>query len=187
VDKLGKARLAGSLADGTRFTHSSAMTLQSRLPLYVPLYGGRGAIIGWIDFAGSQQSLSGTLDWVKPAGVAKSIPGGFAIRTSMTGSSYTQPAQGQSVLSMSRAQLTISGSDFDEPFSHSLTAVSPIIMTAPGVTVKFAPQTGTYRGKLANSSAPISFSGVVLQNSGTGYGYFLAGASCVLVQIIPLP
>jgi hypothetical protein len=40
-------RITGTLADGTRFSQNTTLGY-SMIPLYAPLYGNRGAVLGWI-------------------------------------------------------------------------------------------------------------------------------------------
>src|SRR5439155_1909855 len=50
VTTTGAASMAGSLADGTSFSESAPVSNNGFWPVYVPLYSGKGALIGWLAF-----------------------------------------------------------------------------------------------------------------------------------------
>jgi hypothetical protein len=50
VDALGKVNFTGTLADGTRVLQRSVLGTNGWWPLYVPLYAGKGALLGWVQF-----------------------------------------------------------------------------------------------------------------------------------------
>ena len=68
VDKAGRLRLSGELADGTKISQSVPVSPNGEWPLYVSLYGGKGSILSWITFADrTTDQLTGLLNWTKPA------------------------------------------------------------------------------------------------------------------------
>ncbi|MDX6766412.1 MAG: hypothetical protein SFU85_06440 [Candidatus Methylacidiphilales bacterium] len=81
VDLKGQARLAGVLADGTRFSGSALLwgdgkqlvAAPATLPLWVPLYKNGGSLTGTlsIDDAPADNTVVAALTWTKPAGLAK--------------------------------------------------------------------------------------------------------------------
>lgn len=78
----GTARMAGTLSDGTPFSGTGIVWGNtppvSSVPLWVPLYGGRGALQGLvnIDSVGVDKPVTADLQWIKPAGLAK-VPDPF--------------------------------------------------------------------------------------------------------------
>jgi hypothetical protein len=85
VSTTGAVRLRGRLGDGSTVTTQGRLTTDGRLPLSVPLYRGRGSIIGWVEFS-SEGSISGTARWMRP-GDSRSVdfPDGFAAEVPVTG------------------------------------------------------------------------------------------------------
>jgi hypothetical protein len=91
----------GILGDGARYSLNT-IVCDSELPVYAPLYGNRGAILGWISFqflpperpprinpipsTSHAFNIAGTLNWFKPAGVDPDYPDGFSFQTAVTGS-----------------------------------------------------------------------------------------------------
>src|SRR5258706_49587 len=51
VNSRGSVSVAGSLADGTRFTQSATVSGNGQWPLYVALYSRGSSILGWLTFA----------------------------------------------------------------------------------------------------------------------------------------
>src|SRR6185369_16322330 len=109
VDFAGRAKVSGSLADGTKFSQSTFVSGDGRLPLYIPLYAGGGSAFGWISFSGSD-SLGGDVTWIRPGlNTAKYYPGGFTLQLAASGSHYTRPAAGGTILAFQDAQIVLSG------------------------------------------------------------------------------
>jgi hypothetical protein len=187
LDESGKVRFLGSLADGTPVTQSGVITSEGHWPVYFPLYGGRGAITGWIDFGtGSPQELSGFIEWVKPEG-SKLYRDGFVTRATVTGSPYIVPDKHEPTWTLQTAQLTLIGGDMEELFSETLqTSSIPNVLVGDHAKVSFNPKTGFFSGRITNSGKPISFKGALLQNSHIGQGYFTSTSGSGVVKIAPV-
>ncbi|HWD18944.1 MAG TPA: FG-GAP-like repeat-containing protein [Verrucomicrobiae bacterium] len=65
----GTALITGTLADGARLTRTAPMTKDAAIPLYAPLYSGKGLFLGWITFTNSSQTSFGQANWLKPGAV----------------------------------------------------------------------------------------------------------------------
>jgi hypothetical protein len=77
----------GTLADGTAVSQTVPISQQGYWPLYIPLYGNRGLIEGWINF--SSASPGGNVSWIRPAGtMTASYTSGFTNVTTIFGSPY---------------------------------------------------------------------------------------------------
>jgi uncharacterized repeat protein (TIGR02543 family) len=61
----GTVRIHGVLGDGTTFHERTFVSADGRIPIYVRLYGGRGALLGWVDLGGNG-AVQGTLRWFRP-------------------------------------------------------------------------------------------------------------------------
>jgi hypothetical protein len=78
------AQLRGRLGDGATFTQRTKVTANVRVPIFASLYGGRGGLLGWIDFVGEGQ-ITGTLRWMRPPDSrSRTYPDGFVIETTVT-------------------------------------------------------------------------------------------------------
>jgi len=80
----GQMTFRGSLADGTTVgLASTAVCRMGFVPLYVPLYSGKGSVWSWLSFDTNLPSLGldGWLSWIKPAGAGTYDPAGLPPRS----------------------------------------------------------------------------------------------------------
>ena len=82
----GRVRLRGMLGDRTLIVDRTFLSVDGRIPLFVPLYHHRGSILGWLDVA-ADGSVQGTARWFRPAD-SRSVhfPAGFALDIPVFGS-----------------------------------------------------------------------------------------------------
>ncbi len=57
----GTALVSGALPDGTSLLRTAPMAKDLSIPLFVPLYSGKGLFLGWITATNNSQAV-----WVKP-------------------------------------------------------------------------------------------------------------------------
>ncbi len=93
VAPSGIVSLAGRLADGTPVSYSNRLSPGGTVPVYLPLYAGRGFLAGTPVFDDSlpDTDLAGTrMLWVRPAGLAAPFAEGWedGITIDMVGSKY---------------------------------------------------------------------------------------------------
>ena len=188
ISSAGKLTLSGSLSDGTKISQSVAISADGRWPLYVPLYGGAGSLSGWITVSGG---LSGTVAWNKPATTkSKAYVFGFELSSTLSGSTYTKPSFGGTILGGDQLHLTISGADIGTTISDDI-QIGPngkvINLGSDRLNLSFSTSTGTFKGSVVSSDTgrSLPFSGVVLQDQGTAVGYFLSDGSSGEVSIAP--
>ena len=103
---------------------------QGQWPFFVPLYSGKGSILGWLTFSNAPDSdISGLLNWIKPAQpAARLYPAGFTNVTGAIGSAY-QFTSGVPVLDFSAGQLSLTNGNlqsFTNQFVLEPTTSSPI-------------------------------------------------------------
>jgi serpin B len=83
----GGLSLAGLLSDGTVISQASAISTQGYWPLYVPLYAGKGELLGWINFTNQPSSrFNGTATWIKPGAYGQYYTNGFTNSGTVLGS-----------------------------------------------------------------------------------------------------
>jgi hypothetical protein len=179
VDKAGKLRMSGSLADGTKISQSVSISKNGDWPLYIPLYSGRGSLLSWVKFESSDaDDLHGDVIWIKPAlPRAKFYPDGFTVSTTASGSQYTRPAAGNNVLTFTDGQVVLTGDSLDQDITNQIQVGARNRVTNVSdnkLSLSFTPSTGLFKGRVTDpaTSKPISFSGVVLQKSDVGRGWF---------------
>src|SRR5207253_11330441 len=102
VASSGGVRVAGSLADGTKFSTAPVLANHSWCPLYVSLYGSQGFLRSWINFSNAPvHDPAGSFIWLKPPGVSRGpYPNGFALQANAIGAAYVPPDPHQPVLSL---------------------------------------------------------------------------------------
>jgi PKD repeat protein len=177
VDKAGRIRFSGSLADGTKLSQVVPVSKHGDWPFYASLYGSQGSILGWLAFG--TNDLGGSMVWIKPnVPHGKYYPDGFATGVQAFGLSYTPPLRGNNILTIAEGSLVLSGGNLVQAFTNRFTMGANNRVTGPpgsklGLT--FTPSTGLFRGTVLNpaTSKPTSFNGVVLQKTNTGRGFFL--------------
>jgi hypothetical protein len=191
VDKLGRIRMVGSLADGTRVMQSATTSSDAVWPLYVPLYGGQGLLWSFISFTNSVQGdLGGDLTWVKTnVAKAKFYPDGFIVETNAWGSSYQNPGAGQNPLNLASANLILTGGGLSQPVSNSVAFTGNRGTSSSGgrLSLTFNPGVGTFSGRVAGQGLPkpIVYNGVALQVSNYASGFFLGTSQSGRVTVSP--
>jgi serpin B len=83
----GKITLSGRLSDGSPISQASTLTADGVWPLYVPLYAGKGSLLGSITFTNlSASRLSGTASWIKTGAYGHYYVAGFTNVVTVLGS-----------------------------------------------------------------------------------------------------
>jgi hypothetical protein len=186
VNSRGVGTLAGSLADGRRFTVTVPVSADGTFPIYAPLYGRKGSIAGHVVFRDTEAShCDGRLRWTKPELATSRVhPQPFACDLPVVGSRYVAPADGAPVVPVTtaenNAELVLAAGNLDpaiiQPATLStgnrVTVSQPVIR---GVTVTINPLNGIFSGRFLHPSTGVvsGFRGVILQKQNAGFGYFL--------------
>ena len=179
VDTAGKIKLLGSLSDSTKIAQATAISKNGDWPFYVALYGGQGAIFGWLSFQTTQTNdLSGQIFWGKTNVPSSKFYPSFNFATTASGFRYHPPAPGQNVLGFANGTLELSGGDLPQPIINhiSIGANNRVTnLSSNLLTLTFKSTTGSFSGKVTRpgSAQSVSFGGVVAPAMNTGFGYFL--------------
>ena len=169
----GSVRYAGRFGDGTAVALAGYVTTRSQWPVYAPLYNGRGALIGRVNFRDIPQTsdVDGRLHWQRPGGSEGDV--------SLTGSVYARPAVGSRVLGLPRvasnARLTFSDGPSAAPVERAVTigAAHQVIPAFGGFfKMTLDAGVGTFSGRiqLGGGIGRVSFGGVLLPKTGVGRG-----------------
>ena len=196
TSRAGSVSLAGTLADGSKITASSALSADLRLPLFVSLERGAGSLNGWltVDHELPDTDVAGQmLHWFKPArSAATHHPFGWpeGLTLSFSGARFSSPA-GESVLPDlsdvigANARLDFTDGGLKKSLTKELSVsiknqVRLLPAAGAGYTLKLSAKTGVFSGKvtLPDGSAP-AYTGVILQKGvhRQGYGHFLSVAA----------
>ncbi|MES2571984.1 MAG: Ig-like domain-containing protein, partial [Verrucomicrobiota bacterium] len=206
VGSDGIARLAGTLADGTSISCTSALSRNNRWPFYAAFARGTGSISGYVQFQDipAVSDLDGdNLHWFRPArSGAKRYPMGWAegLKTELIGSKFVTPPSARSEqnadfpLLDTAATLTLAGAGLPEGGLSKAIDISPrnvVSVVTPGadrLALSFG-RTGYFSGSFLypDTQQPIRFRGVVLQKQETDSGFFLGSdqAGAVTMEATP--
>ena len=181
VDKTGKVRLTGSLADGSKASQSALVSASGEFPIFIALNGGAETVLGWITFTNSDSAdLTGSITWNKASSPkAKYYAGGFNLQAAATGSKYIPPAKGSRVLNLTDAQVVLSGGSLTSTITTLVALDSNNHVTDVNKKLRLTISTGSglFKGSVvtANSKTPAAFGGVILQKQTKGQGFFING------------
>ena len=198
VSQGGTVTLMGRLADGTAISQSAPLSMNGEWPLYIPLYSGKGSLLGWINFAsraaqGDQPAddLHGQLSWIKPANGSRYYPAGFSDGAVMAaGQRYTPPTRGQRIIEVADGLVTFGGGALTAPFANTVTISTANKVqdtSANRLSMSFTTSSGLFSGSVAVPGTKHSFlfNGVVLQGRDVGLGYFLDNKLSGSVRLAP--
>ena len=179
ISTAGLVTFAGALGDGSKGSQRVGLCRDGFWPLHVPGYGGQGFVLGWVQFAESNEAdLGGPLLWLKPSQPSGTgvYPAGFRVASESIGSRYLPPA-GTPVLSYSNGIAAFSGGNLSAPFTNEVTILANggISSADKTLTATVSSSKGLVSGKVTvpASNRVLTFKGVLLQKQQVGGGQFL--------------
>ena len=179
MDSQGNIHLTGELSDGTIIRQETHISRGGIWPLHVPLYGGKGMLMGWITMTNhAEMDLYGDLRWFKPTTDGdRFYPRGFATRRFVFGSMY-RPAPGEIDTRSSLGGVLAGGNLGKIVIGDTAAAVpptSPEYETISKFTYNINPDTGVVDGRFIHPATllPVSFRGITVQKRNWSSGYFL--------------
>jgi hypothetical protein len=197
----GLVSLNGVLSDNTSVAPGAvSVSKYGRWPLYIPLYGRFGSMVGWIDFTNRGVSLTNLTNsgacsfagsnvmWFRTNTDGKLYPGGFTNSLTVIGSTFSPDNNGV-LLGLSNLQVILSGGNLTDAISNSVEALPTGKFNAvgagiPGLTLSLNPATGVIKGSFADpENAPIK--GIVFQEQTNAAGFFLGGTNSGLFLLSP--
>jgi hypothetical protein len=183
VGAAGYVTLSGFLADGNAMSQGVQLSAMGVWAMYVPLYGGTGSAWGWLQFDTNNPAAAtvrGSVNWIRPArDWAVYYPAGFTNDLAGTGSRYTPPPNSYArVIDLTNGIVWFKGGNLRVPFTNIVTLTSSNRMlngSANSLTMSVAASNGVFTGsvKVPGTTRTNTVKGVVLQDLGAGYGYFL--------------
>jgi hypothetical protein len=178
----GFVRLTGTLADGSRLTEAAPISKDGYWPFYDSLYGGKGSILGWLNFTNTaSDDLQGLVYWLRPAQPGSRLyPSGFTNETAAVGSNYRLPAPMSRVINLTNGLVEFSGGDLSSPFTNAVVLgpdnkLTNLSSNRLAVTLRL--HTGRWRGTATDPATGQSFAlqGIFHQERSVGVGFFLEG------------
>ena len=174
VDSSGNVTFSATLGDGTKISQTTFVSKQGQWPLYVPLYGNLGSILGPITFTNdSQADLSGPIFWLKPVNSAKYYPAGLNFPTQLVGSLFAY-TNGVPILALTNGVLVLHGGNLDQDLTNLFTFHANNTISGTNHLSLSISSSGLFQGSMVNPETrkTISLSGAVLQKQNLGAGLF---------------
>jgi hypothetical protein len=174
--------MSGFSADGNALSQSVQLSATGDWAMYVPLYRGTGSAWGWMQFDTNSPAatVSGSINWIRPARAgALYYPAGFTNDLAATGSRYTPPTNPDArVIDLTNGIVRFQGGNLSAPFTNFVTLTSSnriLNGSANSLSMSVGASNGVFIGsvKVPGTTRTNTFKGVVLQDLGAGYGYFL--------------
>jgi hypothetical protein len=194
VDAGGLLTLAGRLADGKPITQSVPVSTNGVYPLYLPLYGGEGLALSWVQLNSlplpANRLVGDKLLWERPKiSNAPYYPEGFEFVTSVVGSKY---AASSPVLPFTEGAITFVGGNLPEPFTNRVTLTASNTVINGGqqpFTMTITRSNGLFNGTVTLPGAmnSVAFQGAILQDQTNGLGFFRHAGQSGWVIFAPAP
>ena len=180
ISPLGAVTFAGSLADGTAVSGSSAIGKDGAWPIYLPLYRGQGSFWSWNLFdtngvvASNGVPVSGASpSWMSGGNPAKTAlyKAGFTNEDAVIlGSPYS--AKDQPLLTnMDGAHIVVVGGDLASAAGYELATSGKAAGT--NIVLTLTKPTGAVSGAFLDGAKRVNVNGVLLQGQSNVAGYFL--------------
>ncbi|HWN95465.1 MAG TPA: immunoglobulin domain-containing protein [Methylomirabilota bacterium] len=183
VSTAGRVSAKGTLADGSPLKlltgqgqmDNGALPSFAQVPVYVPLYGGRGSLFGWITlYSANLENFTDALWWIKPASVGGTFyPAGFTNPVFVIGSRYTRVPPRTPAITLTNGTMFLENG---RPFMDSITlGPDNKIMGDHQLTLAISPAKGTVTGSFFDSMAnkKRTIKGIALQAQNQLRGFFL--------------
>jgi hypothetical protein len=179
VSKLGVASVAGSLADGTGFSHTAPVSA-GQWPFYAYAASARDTVLGWVDFSAADLSATNVM-WSKAPNSTRYYAAGFDSVLQLIGSPYVAPPKNSPALSLVDPVVTLTGGNLSGDVTDPVTLQRNLGFASGQLTLTITNATGAFSGKIGHGQ---TMSGVVLQNQNVARGFFLGTneSGAVLLQ-----
>jgi hypothetical protein len=195
VSAAGMVSLRGVLSDNTSVAPGAvSVSKDGWWPLYIPLYGRFGSLVGWIHFTNNGVSIIDLTNtnvcsfagfnamWFRTNTDGKFHPGGFTNALTIVGSAFA-PDTSAVLLGLTNLEVILSGGNLTGALSNSVNASDSGKFTSSGgdisgLALSLNPATGVIKGSFTDpvTSATALIKGIVFQEQ-TNAGGFFPGAT----------
>jgi hypothetical protein len=198
----GTLRIIGKTADGQAFSTAGFVGPNGEIAVYQSLYSNKGSLLGQMAIAtgsaNADNTIGGSLTWLKPAGAGRAYAAGFGPISLTASGGYLAPAaSGHVVLGLPDSTATASLLFADGGLSaaainpdvnaFTFTAANKVVMPAAGTpenpakaTLTINAATGAVSGKYTlvdgKLTRVVTYQGMIVPSLGGGVeagGYFL--------------
>ncbi len=192
LSATGTVQVAGTLADGSPFSQQTGASELGEWPLYLPLYGGRGVMMGWMGLDREAPAL-----WLKPCRPGNLYyANGFQEVRPVAVARYTAPAAGRGVLDWTNGIVSIGGGNLPQTFLHHVRLTTNKVYVLDGglshLVFSLTRSNGLFSGSFRHPVTGLtnSFKGAVIQSptdliSLPGAGWFLGQDQSGFVTLEP--
>jgi hypothetical protein len=181
ITSSGVVTFAGTLGDGSpAFSQSSFVAPDGTWPLYVPLYGGQGSLLGWGLVSNNTLWIT-NLSWINPTNTSRSADyqSGF---TNGNVETLTSAFANSPLFGTTHAQIILSGGGLAKGITNAIFIKADGAFTnVPDASYGYkiagtiSKSDGTVSGTFddpANKKRAMSFKAVVLQDETNAPGWF---------------
>jgi hypothetical protein len=199
IDKTGKAKVAGTLGDGTKFSLTSPLATDRSFVLFALPYKAGGVVAAEIAVEPGTTifaPLNGAVVWRKTADAkSKTYLPGFATTARLKGYPYAKPAKDTTVLTLSlpanNLEVLFAGGDLlPEPadFTGTLNTKNKLTGGPEKFTLTFTTATGLFSGKFTDPAKKTHvIGGAILQSTqNRGVGTFTGTVQTGSVELKPV-
>jgi hypothetical protein len=187
--------LIGVLSDNTSVAPGAvSVSRTGRWPLYIPLYGRFGSLVGWIDFTNQGASLvdltnsgacsfaGSNVAWFRTNADGKLYANGFTNSLTVIGSAFS-PDNNAALLDLANLEVILANGGLTGALSNSVIPSASGKFTSSGgdisgLTLSLNPATGVIKGSFAGpATGTVPIKGVVFQDQTNAGGFFLGATN----------
>jgi hypothetical protein len=183
----GKVTITGALADGTAFNQTVPVSQDGYVPIYANLAGGKGLLTGWINLA-TTDAADVSLTWIHPQHSSGLYKRGFTNKLAANQiplSPWTHPLANTLMATNLSFLDTMNDPNTSMDFTltisknFALSEVTDLKLLSGSIN----PKTGLVTVTIGNGSSKLTGHGVMMLNSTSGGGYFLAPTNAQAIKL----
>ncbi len=189
IDNFGTVTFTGTLADGNKGAQKTFISRDGDWPFYISTDSGQGVMLGWLNFSpGQVGNLDGRLYWQTQPNAATLYPAGFDFTNGIdvAGSFYNFFVGTPTLTNDTRVILQLAG--VSPPITNYFTLIGKNVFSSTNnLKATFTLNTGMFKGTAFDpvNNVSIPFSGIALQNTNEGFGFFIDSGQSGSVFIGP--
>jgi hypothetical protein len=181
------AKITGALADGTPFSQSVSVSLDSYVPIYANLYSSKGLLLGWINLTNASGNA---LYWVHPVVKSGLFQAEFASTNQILLSPWTNPPSLSAlptnlVVVDTANNIPVATNDFTITISNGTLNFGKLTGPAATLDGSIATKTGLVKMTIGSGASKTTGYGVILLNGTNGGGYFLTKTNAGSIILSP--
>lgn len=180
-------KITGALADGTVFSQSVPVSLDSYAPVYANLYGNHGLLLGWINLTNAGWS---SLVWVHPPVSSGLFTKAFTNISQIAISPWTNPPgsgalPGNFTVTETMGNTPVATNAFTITITNRTLNFGKESGPATALTGTISAKTGLMKVSIGSGRFKADGYGVVLLNGTNGGGYFLTTTNTGAIELAP--